>query len=264
MDSSNNRAYGGLEYIEIQKQKGKSFSLLEDARGSVKPCDNLVLFRKGDDPIGHTAVVFSVDPQNDTLFYLDQNFAGQGVTLRALNINVDGKKAYVIPSTYRKTIDFNKCRTVIEAQTITITKTAPVIQTPSTKNRLSIAGWELVYDPEEWQPHEEPSNTPLCPWNDCSNSLTNRKEENCILGASLSEGVTDNLRLEESTQEWSGRKVFTMKYIDINSDRIVHYAFYNPNNFPDSWIGIRWGVSSEISASCIEKVERIIQDTLMQ
>lgn len=239
MDSSNNRAYGGLEYIEMQKQKGKSFSLLEDARGSVKPCDNLVLFRKGDDPIGHTAVVFSVDPQNDTLFYLDQNFAWQGVTLRALNINVDGKIAYVIPSTYRKTIDFNKCRTVIEAQTITITKTAPVIQTPSTKNRLSIAGWELVYDPEEWQPHEEPSNTPLCPWNDCSNSLTNRKEENCILGASLSEGVTDNLRLEESTQEWSGRKVFTMKYIDINSDRIVHYAFYNPDNFPDSWIGIR-------------------------
>jgi hypothetical protein len=263
MDSSNNRGFGGLEYIKIQMQKGNSFSLLEDAEGSVKPCDNLVLFRKGDDPIGHTAVVFSVDRQNDTLFYLDQNFTGQGVALRALDINVDGKNAYVIPSTCRKTIDFEKCGPMIEAQTITITKTAPGIQTASTKNRLSIAGWELVYDPEEWQPHEEPTNNPMCSWNDCSNSLTNRKEENCILGASLSEGVTDNLRLEESTKEYSGRKVETVTYLDINTNNIVHVAFYNPDNFPDSRIGIRWG-NPKISTTCIEKIEKILQDSLMQ
>lgn len=116
IDPTNKKGYGGLEYIKSQKKKGITYSLLIDSKESVKPCDNLVLFRKVDDPIGHTAVVFSVDLNNDTLYYLDQNYDGMGITFRSLKIKTDGKYAYVIPSTCRKKIDYEKCSPISDTQ----------------------------------------------------------------------------------------------------------------------------------------------------
>ena len=134
----NNLYYGGLEYINIQQQKGITYSLLVDSKDSVKPCHNLVLFRKGDDPIGHTVVVFSVDLKNDILYYLDQNYAGMGITLRSIKISTEGKNAYIIPSSCRKKIDYKKCGPIIDTQTVEIENTSPSPSKPTlpSKNHL--------------------------------------------------------------------------------------------------------------------------------
>ena len=264
IDPNNNKAYGGLEFIKIQINKGIAYSLLVNDNESVKPCDNLVLFRKGDDPIGHTVVVFYVDLSNDILYYIDQNYAGMGITLRSLIISTEGKYAYIIPSTCRKIIDYGKCSPIIDAQTVDIANPSPDVEIISTQKVISIAGWKLSYDPEKWKTYEKilPDN-PLCPWNDCSNTLTSITEVDCILQASLSEGYLDTHRLEDSTKEIGGRNIQILTTFDTNTNKIIHIRFFNPDNYPDSCIGTPWGYT-KISESCIEKFEELIEDSLIQ
>jgi len=94
---ANGESLGGYEYIKLQESKGIIISKLGDVKDEVKPCDNLVLIGPNFDDIGHTVVVFRVDLVNDTIYYLDQNYAGQGIRPRTLIISQNQNNAYVLP-----------------------------------------------------------------------------------------------------------------------------------------------------------------------
>ncbi len=90
-------ALGGYDYIKLKESNGRKYPLLRDIKNEVNRCDNLVLVRSGDDPAGHTVVVYNIDLTNDKLYYLEQNFpTGSPIKLSEMSISKNEDKAYVI------------------------------------------------------------------------------------------------------------------------------------------------------------------------
>lgn len=97
---SNGQAYGGYDYIQMKETNGLVFPLLSEAKDRVQACNNMVLFGKAGGysfaSVGHTVVVVNIDTGNDRIDWLDQNYAGKGLTLRSAKISEIKKNAYVI------------------------------------------------------------------------------------------------------------------------------------------------------------------------
>jgi hypothetical protein len=87
---------GGADYVIQQEKKGIHIPLLAEIKNDIKPCDNLVLVGPEYVTAGHTVVVFYPDLVNDKIYYLDQNYNGEGVTLRSLSVSKNENSTYVI------------------------------------------------------------------------------------------------------------------------------------------------------------------------
>ena len=98
---ADNTALGGYEYIQTKEAKGDHIPTLRDVNGLVERCDNLVITGKGFASVGHTVVVYSVDPTKDTIYYLDQNYGStpEPISFRELDISDNQDNVYVIRST---------------------------------------------------------------------------------------------------------------------------------------------------------------------
>ena len=94
-------ALGGYEYIQTKEAKGTHIPTLREVNGPVERCDNLVITGKGFASVGHTVVVYSVDPTKDTIYYLDQNYGStpEPISFRELDISDNQDNVYVIRST---------------------------------------------------------------------------------------------------------------------------------------------------------------------
>ena len=88
--------FGGADYVIQQQKKGIRIPLLAEIKSDIKPCDNLILVAPKYDKAGHTVVVFYPDLVNDKIYYLDQNYNGEGITLRSLSVSENENSTYVI------------------------------------------------------------------------------------------------------------------------------------------------------------------------
>ncbi|MCK5667382.1 MAG: hypothetical protein KAI17_28035, partial [Thiotrichaceae bacterium] len=87
---------GGADYVIQQQKKGIHIPLLAEIKSDIKPCDNLILVGPKYVTAGHTVVVFYPDLVNDKIYYLDQNYHGDGITLRSLSVSENENSTYVI------------------------------------------------------------------------------------------------------------------------------------------------------------------------
>jgi len=101
----NGTLLGGYDYVVPQHNRGINIPLLAEVKNNLKPCDNLILVGPKFDPSGHTVIVFYPDLSNDKIYYLDQNYNGEGITLRHLLISENENNAYVISADCKKPIN---------------------------------------------------------------------------------------------------------------------------------------------------------------
>ena len=87
---------GGADYVIQQQKKGIHIPLLAEIKSDIKPCDNLILVAPKYEKAGHTVVVFYPDLVNDKIYYLDQNYNGEGITPRSLRVSQNENSTYVI------------------------------------------------------------------------------------------------------------------------------------------------------------------------
>lgn len=103
---------GGIDYINNQAKLGTPLPTLGQIKDKVKPCDVLILTGNKYSSAGHTVVVFNVDLGKNTIYYLDQNFNGEGIAFRNLFIDENKDSAYVIQTQCadNKPIRYDSCQ----------------------------------------------------------------------------------------------------------------------------------------------------------
>lgn len=102
---NNGHNLGGYDYVKQQQNKGIHIPLLADVKSIVKPCDNLILVGSKFDAAGHTVVVFYPDLANDKIYYLDQNYNGEGIAFRQLRVSENESNTYVISADCKRPIN---------------------------------------------------------------------------------------------------------------------------------------------------------------
>ena len=281
----NGEYLGGYDYIKLQEDKGNKYPLLSEVKESVKECDNLILFGKGFNPVGHTAVVFYTDLVNNNLYYLDQNFDQRGIKLRVLNITENENNAYVITASCEKPIPHN-CELVGEnSEELPLTiqpleinddqifpvETAQIIENTGNNNSpLSnmidekIGGWLIRFDQADWEFSENISG----PFN--LSSLESKKVNGCILEPiGLGHGVPMHWQKQVFSKEFGSAIVNIEQWSDPNINKpsliIYDYPPFNGDVLSDRLSVLLYHeilkVGLDIDA-CINEIDKVIMDSV--
>ena len=276
---ANGISYGGSDYIKLQENRGVITPKLVDYRDQVKPCDNLILVGSGYDAAGHTVVVFYPDLTNELMYYLDQNFNGQGVTLRSKRFSDIENIAYVISAECNKTID-TTCFSVtassnsnpLSVQSLDIVPTHDLPQDNSSiietqgpvLQEIIIGSWPIRYNPNDWQVVEQSQGKST------ENILENRNVTGCVLEPiGLGHGVPMHWQKDEFLQNFGGEVVNVTKWTDpkINKPALMIYDYtpYNGNDMSNRLSFLLYHETLKVGLdieACIREIENVITQSV--
>lgn len=276
---ANGISYGGSDYIKLQENRGVIIPKLVDYRYQVKPCDNLILVGPGYDAAGHTVVVFYPDLTNELVYYLDQNFGGQGVTLRSKRLSDIENIAYVISAECNKPID-RTCFSVaaspnitpLSVQSLDIVPTQDLPQDDSsfieTQSpvllEIIIGSWPVLYNPNNWQVVEQSQGKST------ENILENRNVTGCILEPiGEGHGVPMHWQKDEFLQDFGSEVVNITKWTDPKINKpalmIFDYTPYNGNDMRNRLSVLLYHETLKVGLdieACIKEIENVITQSV--
>ncbi|MDO9088020.1 MAG: hypothetical protein Q7U53_17570 [Anaerolineaceae bacterium] len=276
---------GGLDYIKLQEENGNHKPLLFEVKDEVKACDNLVLFGDPYASVGHTVVVFHPDLENDNLYYLDQNFGGEGIRLRELRISENENNAYVISANCEVPIP-HSCELVAENSEeppITIqpleidndqifpTETAQIIEDIGNVNSQfsniieeKIGSWLIRFNQADWE-YSEINSGPFV-----LQSLESKKVNGCILEPiGLGHGVPMHWQKQVFSKDYGSANVNIELWSDPNINKpsliIYDYPPFNGDVFSDRLSVLLYHeilkVGVDIDA-CIHEIDKVIMESV--
>ena len=202
---------GGADYVIQQQKKGSPIPLLAEIISDIKPCDNLILVGPKYVAAGHTVVVFYPDLVNDKIYYLDQNYNGEGITLRSLSVSKNENSTYVISAECKPDYqeELSKCQSGI-TQKLIVAAPGPSAQ-PELSTTLVSA---TVQAPS--------NNSSALTINGCKIEPYTQCEYANLPDASLSGAYLDNANLRHALLVRADLREADLREADLSYANLIH------------------------------------------